>query len=213
MKKILGLLILAAVIYGVYFFVSMYIENKNAWKIEIINAEVNIRELPDATSNDLGDAFLGDVFKVVELYEEDLKFVWYKVEYDKDKFGWISSARQVPYVKEINNPNGLSSSSDDEFILDYERPQITYVEPDGYIIYSTYDLNSINYEHLNIIEDSEYTITHKVFYEAKPVDSDTPQWWIQYFVEDVNGNKKDATQRIEFEVEPAIEDVFLFEDK
>ncbi len=209
-KKILALLIVAGIGYGIYYFVSDYLETKDAWKVEIINSSINVREESKVSSNQLATVYLGEIYVVEEFYDEDLKFVWYKIEYDKDKFGWIASSRDIPYVKEINNPN---STTPDAYVVDYDNPEVRFKSDANEDLYSTYDINSINYDHLEITEDSDYTITHKIYYEEEPTDSNTPQWWIEYSVIDEFDNSKVFLQRIEFEINPSIDSVYLFENR
>ncbi len=205
-KKIIAVIIIASIVIGTYLFISNYFSNKNAWKIEITQEGVNIRELHTATSNRLGGANVGTIYEVLETYEEDQKFMWFKVEYENGKQGWIASSRQVPYIKEYNNPDG--EKNDEPVIMDYARPIIRYFED----VYAVYDINSINYEHLEIEEDSDYEISHKVYFEQFPEDSDIPQYWIEYTVIDEFDNMESKVQKITFEITPDISEVLLFED-
>ncbi len=209
-KKIIALLILAGVGYGIYYFVNQYLEDKDAWKVEIISETIVVRDEPDATSFNPGGkkVYLGEIHNVIEIYEDDLKFVWYKIEYDKDKIGWIASAREVPYVKEINNPHREEGESVEYEVIDYKRPILSVEDT----LYQTYDINTINYDHITVEEDSDYEIVHEVYFEEFPKDSNVPQYWIQYIVTDVHGNFKEFVQKIEFEVKPSQDDVKLFEE-
>ncbi len=205
MKKIIALLIVIGIGYGIYYFVSDYYEFRDAWKIEITNDSVNIRELSSATSNLLETAYSGEVYVVKEIYEEDLKFIWYKVELNDNEYGWIASAREVPYVEEINNPNKVSQ---EDYVIDYARPVIKYEED----TYNVYDVNNIKYDHLIIEEDSEYTVKHFVYLEENPTDRPGPQYWIEYIVTDENNNTSSKIQRIAFEINPSVDEVKLFEE-
>ncbi len=210
-KKIIALLIVLGIGYGIYYFVSDYLENKDAWKIEITHDEINLREEAKATSKIVGGdqkVYVGEIYNVLEIYEEDMKFVWYKIEYDKNKYGWVASAREVPYVKEINNPNREDGETVEYEVVDYKRPILSVEDT----LYQTYDINTINYNHITVEEDSEYDITHGVYYDQFPEDSNIPKYWIQFIVTDVHGNSKDFVQEIEFEVKPSSDEVKLIEE-
>lgn len=204
MKKIKTLIILAfigALIgAGVIVFIK-YQENKSAWKIEITEEMVNVREEHGLYEYKVGTAVSGDIFKVLDFYDEDARYVWYKVKLKNGTIGWIASGRNVPYVKEINNPKGIAS-----YEIDYAKPKIRFFEED----YVVYDIKSISYNHLEIIEDSEYTIEHIVYYEEHPKDKEEPQYWIKYIVTDAFGNKASKVQRIIFTVEPDNDEVLDF---
>ena len=205
MKKLIILIVFLAATYGGYVVVSNILENKNAWKVQIINEYVNVRETPSATANNLGTIYLSEEYKVLEIYEKDKKFIWYKIEYKDENSAWIASSREVPYVKEINNPNKVKQ---EDYVIDYKRPVIKFLEE--VVIFR--NINNINYDHLEIIEDSEYTITHEVYFEEKPIDKKESQYWIKYTVIDANDNKDTKIQRIEFNENPSIDEVLLFEN-
>ena len=71
-------------------------------------------------------------------------------------------------------------------------------------VYHTKDINTINYDHLTITDDSEYKITSQVY---KETCSDYYQYWIVYTATDKYGNKGTKTQAIAFEEEPSDDDV------
>ncbi len=206
MKKVKLIIILlfigAFVGAGVFVFIKIK-EDQAAWKIEVTEESVNVREEHGLYEYKVGTAVKGDVFKVLDFYEDDARYVWYKIKLKNGAIGWISSGRNNPYVKEINNPKGI-----DSYEIDYAKPKIRYFEDD----YSVYDINSITYNHLEIEEDSEYTIEHKVYYEEHPKDREEPQYWIKYIVVDKFGNKASKMQRIIFTVEPNRDEVLDFSE-
>ncbi|MDE6284138.1 MAG: SH3 domain-containing protein, partial [Bacilli bacterium] len=188
---------------GGFFIYKKIDEDKKAWKIEIINETINVREEHGLYEYKVGEVKEGEVYKVLDFYADDPRYVWYKIELRNGMIGWVSSGRKNAYVKEINNPNDIA-----DYEIDYAKPIIRYFDED----YIVYDLNSINYNHLEIEEASEYTITHKVYYEEHPTDRKEPQYWIKYIVTDSYGNTESKIQRIIFTIEPDRSEVLDFSE-
>ena len=199
MKKFFKILIIALLLFAVYKGVRKFIEYKTAWKIMITEEKVNIREQATVYSNKLGEANRNDVFIVKEKVLEN-KYVWYKIVLKNDKdhqYGWISSERKYPYVKEVNEKKAKTK---DSVVTDNAKPVIKFNED----FYYTKDINTINYDHLTITDDSEYKITSEVYKETCP---DYYQYWIVYTATDKYDNKASKTQAIVFEQEPSDDDV------
>ena len=209
LKKIFWLIIILAIIgAGVYFGYSIY-QDKKAWKVEITTEYINVRDDHNVSKSEkIGKVYNGEKYKVLEIYLDDSKYVWYKIKVNKDLTGWISSGRSFPYVNEINNPNVKDEEVEENYEIDYQSPVVKFEDN----VYLVYDINSINYDHLKIEEKNKYTIEHKVYYEEKPEDSDIPQYWIQYIVKDEAGNTTKKVQKIEFDVDPDPSEVLDFKD-
>lgn len=207
MKKIKLLIILlfigAFIGGGVYVFLKIK-EDKEAWKIEILSETLNVREEHGLYEYKVGVVSQGEIYKVIDFYDEDPRYVWYKIKLKNGTIGWVSSGRKNPYVKEENNPNGIKA-----YEIDYAKPIIRYFEED----YIVYDINSITYDHLEIEEASTYTIEHKIYYEEHPTDRKEPQYWIKYIVTDKYGNSASKIQRIIFTIEPSREEVLDFSER
>lgn len=197
-----------------------------AFKIEITIDEINVREDHTLYSNKVGKVKKGQIYKVLDIYLKDNRYVWYQVKLQNDNYGWIATGRNNRYVKEINNPD---SNGDEDYKADYAKPKIIFYENE--ITFT--DLGSINYDHLNITDDSECEkvaakdfekeknkhsetmyckISHEVYYEEEPKDSDEPQYWIKYIVTDEAGNSATKVQKIIFLDEPEPSKVKDFED-
>lgn len=192
MKKIIILIIVIALGFGGFKVYQKIKEESTAWKIKILKDYINVREEHTAYSNKLGEAKKNESYKVKEIYLEDKKYVWYKIKFNDQKDGWISSERKDPYVKEYNNPQ---KETDNSFITDYASPIIKYTEEKYY----TRNIDTITYDHLKITDDSEYKITSQIYKETCP---EYHQYWIIYTVTDKYNNKSTKTQAIVFEEEP-----------
>lgn len=203
MRKVFLFMVIALVSFGIFKGITFYIEDKNAWKVEILNDFINVRKDHSSKVEKLAQVSKGKLYNVEEIYLDDSRYVWYKIEYEKNKYGWISSGRNNPYVKEINNPNNDYTVS---YFIDYKKPIIRYYDE----IYYATNVDSINYEHLTIEEDSNYDIKNNIYYEAEPLDNDKPQYWIEYIVTDDFNNSSSIVQKIVFEENPCVDDVLDF---
>ena len=199
MKKFFLIVFVLIIAFLAFKGVKKFIEYKTAWKIMITEESVNIREQATVYSNKLGEAKRNDVFVVKEKVLEN-KYVWYKIVLKGDKdhaYGWISSERKYPYVKEVN---AKKAKTKDDVVSDNAKPVIKYKED----IYYTKDINTINYDHLTVTDDSEYKITSEIYKETCP---GYYQYWIVYTATDKYNNKSSKTQAIIFEEEPSDDDV------
>jgi len=200
MKKIMPIFLILAILiiaaFGVFIYQKEQERKKVRWQVEIIHEFINVRDNPTTDSNVIGKAYQGNVYNVLSVNLEHHAYVWYEIEYRKGQSGWIASERNIPYVKEYNNPNFSSEDEAKEsYEIDYVKPVIKYYDA----VYNTYDIDSISYEHLEIEEESEYEITHKIYVEECTTYRN---FWIQYIVTDAFNNTTKKVQKITFEVEP-----------
>lgn len=195
-KNVIRFVIIVTVLIGLSFGgYKLYKElTRDKWEVEITNPFINVRTDHDVKSKQIGKVTEGSVYEVLEIYLEDEQYVWYKIKI-KDDEGWISSSRTDPFVKEINSPN---AKGEETYVIDYARPIVKYYEEE----YIVENIDSINYKHLDITDDSEYTVESIVYYEEHPTDTDIPQYWIQYIVTDAFGNTTKTVQKIVFINEP-----------
>ena len=197
MKKLLIILLIFILIgggFGLYYFFSGKAEERNieeikkGWHIEVENDYINIRKEASATSDILGKVKKGEVYKVIEV-ETVGNTYWYKIEYDKDKYGWIFNSSSTDYLEDVNNPKDISA------------PTLKFFEP----VYYVNSIDEITYDHLEVEDDKPgVTITHKVYHE---INSDTgkDQYWIQYTATDAVGKSVSKVQKVEFNERPSEE--------
>lgn len=202
MKKLLIIiivLILGAGGYSAYYYFSGKANERNieeikkGWHIEVENDYINIRKEASATADILGEVKKGEVYKVLEV-EAVGNTYWYKIEYEKDKYGWIFNSNNNDYLEDVNNPEDIAS------------PTLKFYEN----VYYANSIDEINYDHLDVTDDKPgVTVTHKVYHE---LDSDTgkDQYWIQYTATDAVGKSVSKVQKIEFNVRPSEDQVLNF---
>ena len=186
---------------------SLYIAYKTTlnkdnqlWKVEIVNTYINVRDNNNLAATKIKSVKKGQEFNVISTYLEDSYYVWYEIEVDAYTKGWISSERNNPYVKEINNPNQIDEKS---YFIDYICPVIKYFDE----IYYVSDIESISYDHLTIEDTSEYEITSTIYFDEFPKDRAESQYFIKYKVVDSFGNVSSKIQKIEFIENPSIDQV------
>ena len=211
------LIILLVAILGVggYFGYKKW-QDSRAFKIEILIDEINVREEASLYSNKVGEVRKGQIYNVLDIDLKDNRYVWYYIKLQNGNYGWIATGRNNRYVKEMNNPEG---EGEEDYEADYGNPKISFETNEV----NFEDLSSINYDHLTVKDDSNCEliakknykkakernpkqkycqVSHEVFYEEDPVDSDIPQYWIQYTVVDEAGNSSSKVQKIIFLKEP-----------
>lgn len=179
-------------------------KNKIKWQVEIIHEYINVREKADTSSTVIGKAYQGNIYTVLSINLDHPNYVWYEIEYRKGLSGWIASERNIPYVKEYNNPNFKAEDEngtvEETYEIDYVNPVVKYFENEYYV----HDIDAITYDHLEIEEDSEYEITNVIYVEECTTYRN---FWIQYIVTDSFGNTTKKVQKIIFEKEPDTKDM------
>lgn len=197
MKKFFVLVMIALLIFLGIKAIRKINKKDGKWQVKILEPFINVRTDHNTDSYPIAKAIQDDKYYVLDIYLEDNKYVWYKINYKGDAY-WIASSRENPYVQEYNNPNYEDSSN-----IDYKNPEITNFEEE----YEIKDLESIEYDHLGIKDDNDYTVTHEVFYEEASEETGRPQFWIRYTIVDSYGNKTIKTQKIKFHIVPNKEEV------
>lgn len=194
MKKfIVTLLILGFIaVGGYYFYTKVYnkvekIDPSKDFYVEVTNEYINIREESKQLSNNLGRVKKGEKYLVYDVNTSDGSYIWYKIKYDKDKYGWIANKKGSPYLNEYNNPEDVSS------------PTIKIL----YLPYQAKNINSIGFENLEVWDDKGTPeITYEIYHEVKESEG-IDQYWILYTVTDGVGKTAQKLGSIEFETKPS----------
>ena len=194
MKKfIVTLLILGFIAVGGYYFYTKVfnkvekIDPNKDFYVEVTNEYINIREESKQLSNNLGRVKKGEKYLVYDVNSSDGSYIWYKIKYDKDKYGWIANKKGSPYLNEYNNPEDVSS------------PTIKIL----YLPYQAKNINSIGFENLEVWDDKGTPeITYEIYHEVKESEG-IDQYWILYTVTDKVGKTAQKLGSIEFETKPS----------
>lgn len=194
MKKfIITLLILGFIAVGGYYFYTKVfnktekIDPSKDFYVEVTNEYINIREESKQLSNNLGRVKKGEKYLVYDVNSSDGSYIWYKIKYDKDKYGWIANKKGSPYLNEYNNPEDVSN------------PTIKIL----YLPYQAKNINSIGFENLEVWDDKGTPeITYEIYHEVKE-SKGIDQYWILYTVTDKVGKTAQKLGSIEFETKPS----------
>lgn len=194
MKKfIITLLILGFIAVGGYYFYTKVfnktekIDLSKDFYVEVTNEYINIREESKQLSNNLGRVKKGEKYLVYDVNSSDGSYIWYKIKYDKDKYGWIANKKGSPYLNEYNNPEDVSN------------PTIKIL----YLPYQAKNINSIGFENLEVWDDKGTPeITYEIYHEVKESEG-IDQYWILYTVTDEVGKTAQKLGSIEFETKPS----------
>lgn len=194
MKKfIITLLILGFIAVGGYYFYTKVfnktekIDPSKDFYVEVTNEYINIREESKQLSNNLGRVKKGGKYLVYDVNSSDGSYIWYKIKYDKDKYGWIANKKGSPYLNEYNNPEDVSN------------PTIKIL----YLPYQAKNINSIGFENLEVWDDKGTPeITYEIYHEVKESEG-IDQYWILYTVTDEVGKTAQKLGSIEFETKPS----------
>ena len=194
MKKfIITLLILSFIAVGGYYFYTKVfnktekIDPSKDFYVEVTNEYINIREESKQLSNNLGRVKKGEKYLVYDVNSSDGSYIWYKIKYDKDKYGWIANKKGSPYLNEYNNPEDVSN------------PTIKIL----YLPYQAKNINSIGFENLEVWDDKGTPeITYEIYHEVKESEG-IDQYWILYTVTDEVGKTSQKLGSIEFETKPS----------
>ena len=196
MKKFIGLIIVAVLIFFGVKACQKFMNKDDKWQVKILEPFINVRTEPNVYSYSVARVIQDDKYYVLEVNLDDSKYVWYKINYKGDAY-WIASDRETPFVQEYNNPKYGNDP------IDYVNPVVTHYEE----VYNVKDEKSIEFDHLGIEDEHEFKVTYELFYEPVNEETGNPQYWIRYTIKDSYGNKTLKTQKINFEIAPDINNV------
>lgn len=171
---------------------------KKGWYVEIKSDTINLRSDCNASSKKIGEVKKGEIYKVLDVNLETPGFFFYEIQVDKKTIGWIASTitekRNMPYAQNYNNT------------IDFKTPVLRFQED----TINVYSIEKINYNHIEIDDDSDdCVLTHEVYHELDPVN-DKDQYWIKYTVTDKTGKHSSKVQGIIFDVKPSEDQVKPF---
>ena len=196
MKKLFKLLLVIGIVAGIGYAVKVKVidpkaekeriaEIKKGWHIKITAKELKVRTKAQISSKVITKIKKGEVYKVEKAAAEP-SYVWYLIEYEKGKKGWVANTLSYGNLEVFNSTEDLY------------KPIIKFYES----VYRVESIESINYDHLEAWDDSvDYEITHQVYHEVKP-EENIDQYWIRYTITDPSGKTSSKTQKIEFAKRP-----------
>lgn len=74
------------------------------YQIQVDTEYINVRKEHDSTSKKLTEVYDGDIYDVVNVYDNELnKYIWYEIKLDKNTTGWVASSRVTNWVIVLGN--------------------------------------------------------------------------------------------------------------
>lgn len=71
------------------------------FKIAITNDYINVRSQPTINADKIYEATKGEKYDVIEIFDEDDNYTWYKIIFSDRRTGWIASAIENAWVEEV----------------------------------------------------------------------------------------------------------------
>jgi len=71
------------------------------FEVKIVNDYINVRTQPTTTANKIYEVIKGEKYKVIEIFDEDENYMWYKIIFSDRRVGWIASSIKSPWVEEV----------------------------------------------------------------------------------------------------------------
>ena len=107
MKKIIYILILGIAI-GIMLMQLIFLARINKiesqdvlFKITITTDYINVRSQPTVKANKIYKTIKGEKYDVIETFDEDDNYIWYKIIFSDRRTGWIASAIENAWVEEV----------------------------------------------------------------------------------------------------------------
>ncbi len=70
-------------------------------KVRVTTEFINVRKQANSSGDRLYEAVENDVYEVIEIYDGDYNYMWYKIIFSDRRTGWIASSKTAPWVEEI----------------------------------------------------------------------------------------------------------------
>lgn len=87
-------------------------------QFEVLVEAINIRAIPNETSEDLGNVYLGEVYDILGEIDSEV-YTWYKIKTGRGLEGYVASKKDLSWVK-VTNPGEIiiedDGGSDEEAI-------------------------------------------------------------------------------------------------
>ena len=141
--------------------------DSNKTQVKVTVKRINIREDKTVNSKDIGDVFLGEVYTVLEDYEEE-DYYWYKIKTNTNITGFIASDKKDEYVEVING------------YIDRTPPTINY-DKDYFVIVKGEE----DYSNITCVDD----------HSACSLDINRDDLYINITATDSRGNKTNKSIR------------------
>ena len=69
--------------------------------VEITNEYINVRKTPTPRADKIYEVLEGEQYGVLEIYELDEYYIWYKIKFSHRRTGWVASERDDAYLEII----------------------------------------------------------------------------------------------------------------
>lgn len=67
--------------------------------IVITNEYINVREKATAFSKKIYEVLRNEEYNVIEIYDEDERYIWYKIKFSQRRTGWVASDRDNSWLE------------------------------------------------------------------------------------------------------------------
>lgn len=99
---IFGIAIGIIILQTIFFMQVKKIERYDVlFEIKINTTYINVRTKPTPAANKIHEVLLDEYYSVIDYFDEDSRYVWYKIVYHDRRVGWVASHREIPWVIEI----------------------------------------------------------------------------------------------------------------
>ena len=71
------------------------------FEVKIVNDYINVRTQPTTAANKIYEVVKDEKYKVIEIFDEDENYIWYKIIFSDRRIGWIASSIESPWVEEV----------------------------------------------------------------------------------------------------------------
>lgn len=71
------------------------------YEIRIVSDFINVRNQPTTNGKKLYEINKGETYSVIDIFEDDSMYMWYKIIFSDRRTGWLASSHQSPWVEKI----------------------------------------------------------------------------------------------------------------
>ena len=71
------------------------------FEIRITNDYINVRSQPTTKAKKIYEVVRGEKYEVIEVFEEDIDYIWYKIVFSDRRTGWVATDRENSWLEEI----------------------------------------------------------------------------------------------------------------
>lgn len=71
------------------------------FELRVVGDFINVRTQPTTHAKKVYEVNKGELYDVLEVFDEDFSYTWYKITFSDRRVGWVASDNANPWVEKV----------------------------------------------------------------------------------------------------------------